>query len=174
VLAGKASGSLRMAGGAPTEVDARLDDVNVVDPKARFTLAGLGGQLRWNAGAQAQASELRWDSGALYGIGLGAARFAFSSSGGELRLSAPAAIAALDGQLRLEQLHWRPREGGHGARFQFGLAVDRLDLGSLSQRLGWPPFTGSRPKRHPRPQVSPGITDEVSNGTIARHAVYPL
>ena len=174
VLSGKASGSLRMAGGAPVAVDARLADVNVVDPKARFTLAGLGGELRWNAGAQAQASELRWDSGALYGIGLGAARFAFSSSGGELRLSAPAAIAALDGQLRLEQLHWRPREGGHGARFQFGLAVDKLDLGSLSQRLGWPPFTGSISGRIPSARFQDDVLDidgglhmQVFGGSVA-------
>src|SRR5205085_3874251 len=98
---------------------------------------------RWNAGADAQPSALHWDNGALYGIGLGAARFEFSSSKRELRLAKPAAIAALSGQLRLDSLRWQAPQGETGARFQFGLGVDELDLASLSQRLGWPPFTGT-------------------------------
>ena len=149
VLTGSASGTLRIAGGAPASLDARLTGINAADPKARFTFAGFGGELRWNAGTDVQASELRWDSGAIFGIGLGAARFAFSSSNRELRLAQPAAIDALGGKLRLEALRWQAPQGEAGARFQFGLGVDDLDLASLSQRLGWPPFTGTISGRIP-------------------------
>jgi hypothetical protein len=99
VLSGSVGATLRMAGGDPVELDARLSDVNAVDTKARFTLAGMAGDLRWNAGAGEQASELHWDSGALYGIGLGPARFAFASSKRELRLARAAEIEALQGKV---------------------------------------------------------------------------
>jgi len=143
VLTGGGTGTLRIAGGDPVQFEAHLADVNAVDPKARFTLAGLGGDLRWHAGAEEQASSLRWHSGALFGIGLGAARFDFASSNRELRLATPAAIDALSGKLRLDALRWQAPHGDTGARFQFGLGVDELDLASLSQRLGWPPFPGT-------------------------------
>jgi hypothetical protein len=149
VLTGNASATVRIAGGAPASLDARLAGINAADPKARFTFANFGGDLRWNAGADARASELRWDSGAIFGIGLGPARFGFSSSEGELRLSRAAVIEALGGHLRLESLRWQAPKGEAGARFQFGLGVDELDLASLSQRLGWPPFTGTISGRLP-------------------------
>jgi hypothetical protein len=149
VLTGSANATLRIAGGAPASLDARLAGINAADPKARFTFADFGGELRWNAGEDAQASELHWDSGAIFGIGLGAARFAFSSSKRELRLSQPASIDALGGKLRLEALRWQAPQGEAGARFQFGLGVENLDLASLSQRLGWPPFTGTISGRIP-------------------------
>ena len=93
--------------------------------------------------ASALPSSLGWESGALFGIGLGPARFPFTSSNGELRLQDPVSIDALQGRLLLDHLRWQAPEADHGAKFQFGLTMDSLDLGSLSQRLGWPPFTGS-------------------------------
>jgi hypothetical protein len=159
ILAGAASGTLRMHEGKAQDLDARISGVNVVDPKARFTLAGFGGEMRWNAGATAQASELRWDSGALYGIGLGAAHFAFESSGGELRLAKPAAIEALGGALRLDSLSWQAPAGDQHAKFQFAMAVDKLDLASLSQRLGWPAFTGTISGRIPSARFQDDVLD---------------
>jgi hypothetical protein len=84
-----------------------------------------------------------WQSGALFGIGLGAADFRFSSSGGELRLAQSVPISALEGRVILEHLRWQAPAGEAGARFQFGLGMEALDLASLSQRLGWPAFTGT-------------------------------
>jgi hypothetical protein len=159
LLTGAASATLRVSGGQPATLDARLAGVNAVDPKARFTLAGLDGELRWNAGDAPQPSQLRWRSGALFGIGLGDARLHFDSSRGELRLAQPAAVAALGGQLRLEQLRWQPPLGAAGARFQFGLSVDRLDLASLSQRLGWPAFTGTVSGRIPSARFEGDVLD---------------
>jgi hypothetical protein len=149
VLTGNASATLRLANGAPASLDARLSEINAADPKGRFTFAGFGGDLRWHVGADARASELRWDSGAIFGIGLGKARFAFTSSNRELRLAQPASVEALGGRLKLESLRWQAPLGEAGARFQFGLGVEELDLASLSQRLGWPPFTGTVSGRIP-------------------------
>jgi hypothetical protein len=174
VLTGGVTGTLRIAGGAPVNLDARLDQINAVDPKARFTFAGFGGELRWNAADDEQASELKWDSGALYGIGLGAARFAFASSKRELRLSKPSAVGALGGKLRLDALRWQAPQGEAGARFQFGMGVDELDLASLSQRLGWPPFTGTISGRIPsarfaddRLDIDGGLQMKLFGGSVA-------
>jgi hypothetical protein len=174
VLAGAASGTLHIAGGAPANLDARLTGINAVDPEGRFTFAGFGGEMRWSAGEDVQASELRWNSGALYGIGLGAARFAFESSKRELRLARPAAIEALGGRLRLDALRWQAPQGDNGARFQFGLGVDALDLASLSQRLGWPPFTGTISGRIPsarfqddRLDIDGGLQMNLFGGSVA-------
>ena len=174
VLTGGATATLRIAGGAPVELDARLANINAADPKARFTFAGFGGELRWNAGDEEQASALRWDSGALFGIGLGPARFDFASSKRELRLSRPTSIEALGGKLRLETLRWQAPQGEAGARFQFGLGVDGLDLASLSQRLGWPPFTGTVSGRIPsarfaddRLDIDGGLQMNLFGGSVA-------
>jgi hypothetical protein len=174
VLSGGVTGTMRMAGGEPANLDAHLADVNAVDTKARFTLAGLAGEVRWNAGTEAQSSELRWNSGAIFGIGLGPARFAFTSSERELRLAHAAEVDALEGKLRLETLRWQAPQGDRGARFQFGLGVDKLDLASLSQRLGWPPFTGTISGRLPsarfeddRLDIDGGLQMSVFGGSVS-------
>jgi hypothetical protein len=174
ILSGSAAGTLSLAGGDPRALDLHLSAINAVDPKARFTLAGFGGDLRWQAGEAVQQSELRWDSGALFGIGLGAARFPLASSGGELRLTQAAAIEALGGKLRLDSLRWQPPKAEQGARFQFGFSADGLDLASLSQRLGWPAFTGTISGRIPsaryhddRLDIDGGLQMSVFGGSVA-------
>lgn len=143
LLTGKASARLEMRSGAMSAMEAHFGNVNAVDAKARFTFAGIDGDLRWSGSSSTLPGSLGWQSGALFGIGLGAARFPFTSSNGELRLLDPVSIDALQGRLLLDHLRWQAPEADHGAKFQFGLTMDSLDLGSLSQRLGWPPFTGS-------------------------------
>ncbi len=143
LLTGKANAELHMRGGALQDAAGHFDQVNAVDAKGRFTFAGIDGDLGWTQQAAARASALKWTSGAIYGIGLGPARFAFTSANGQLQLDAPVAIAMLDGKTTLDDLHWQAPKGEQGARFQFGMTMRDLDLGSLSQRLGWPPFTGS-------------------------------
>jgi hypothetical protein len=138
-----------MRAGEFSLLNARLHDVNAVDTKARFTLAGIQGDLQWTRGATTLASRIGWRSGALFGIGLGPADFRFGSSNGELRLDQPVPIGALGGKVILERLGWQAPTGQAGARFQFGLGMEALDLASLSQRLGWPAFTGTLAGRIP-------------------------
>jgi len=143
LLTGKVDARLKMSSGEMSAMEARFGAVNAVDTKARFTFAGIDGDLRWSGSDSALSSSLGWQSGALFGIGLGPARYPFTSSNGELRLQGPVSIDVLQGRLLLDHLRWQAPAKDHGAKFQFGLTMDALDLGSLSQRLGWPPFTGS-------------------------------
>jgi hypothetical protein len=157
VLSGSGSAHLQLAGGELQAMAMTLAGVTAVDPRQRFTLAGLQGDLRWTAGQVAVRSRLGWASGALYGIGLGPAGFDFGSVGGELRLAAPVAVDVLAGKVSLDDLRWEAPSGGKGTRFQLGATLDGLDLGSLSQRLGWPPFTGSLDGRIPSARYERGV-----------------
>ena len=142
-LSGKLDAHLQMRAGKLFSMESSFDKVSAVDTRARFTFAGIDGDLRWTRAATPLASQLSWQSGALFGIGLGPARYPFTSSNGELRLDHAVSIPALEGRLVLEHLRWQAPDDPVGAKFQFGTSVESLDLASLSQRLGWPKFTGS-------------------------------
>ena len=80
---------------------------------ARLLRAGLAGDLRWTRDAAAVDSALRLQGGALYGIGLGPARLAFRSAGGELRLRARAhGGSCFECALPLRELQDAPPEEG--------------------------------------------------------------
>ena len=143
VLTGGMKARLQTRAGRLTRFEATLRQVNAIDTKARFTLAGIDGDLRWTRDGTSVASRIGWRDGAIFGIGLGAADFRFSSANGELVLGPAVAIEALEGRLVLDHLRWQAPQGEAGARFQFGLGMQELDLASLSQRLGWPAFTGT-------------------------------
>lgn len=143
LLAGGMKAGLEMGAGQLTGFEATMRQVNAVDTKARFTLAGIDGDLRWTRAGSPVASRIGWRDGAIFGIGLGAADFVFNSANGELVLGPAVAIEALNGRLMLDHLRWQAPAGEAGARFQFGLGMQELDLASLSQRLGWPAFTGT-------------------------------
>jgi hypothetical protein len=149
MLTGSAGARIALRDNRFHAMDARVSGLNAIDPASRFTFAGVDGDLRWTRDAAPVASRLRWASGALYGIGLGPATFDFTSAGGQLRLVEGVSIESLEGRLRLDSLVWEPPDGTAGARFEFGLAMESLDLGSLSQRLGWPDFAGSISGRIP-------------------------
>ncbi|HMB43759.1 MAG TPA: hypothetical protein VKM00_07780, partial [Luteimonas sp.] len=174
LLTGKTNIEMHMRAGALQDIAAHMDQVNAVDSKARFTFAGINGDLRWTQQGDARASALQWGSGAIYGIGLGPAHFAFSSGNGQLQLTAPVVVAMLDGTLHLDDMHWQAPSGDKGARFQFGMTLQNLDLNSLSQRLGWPPFTGTIggkiPKAHFENNIltlDGGLTINVFGGSVA-------
>lgn len=157
VLSGGADAMLQLRDGELQAMSLGLEGVTAVDPRQRFILAGLQGGLRWTHAAEAMSSQLRWTSGALYGIGVGPARFDFHSADGELRLRQPATLAMLEGEARLDQFRWQAPRSGQGTRFQIGATLIDLDLGSLSQRLGWPPFTGSIGGRIPAARYEAGV-----------------
>ncbi|MBW8369102.1 MAG: hypothetical protein K0M70_14745 [Arenimonas sp.] len=157
VLSGQTKARLSLREGRLQAMAVDVDQVTAVDPRQRFILAGLDGSLRWTAGTTPVASRLAWQSGALYGIGLGPAQFDFNSADGELALVKPSRISALEGSVSLDDLRWQPPLGEVGTRFQLGATLDALDLGSLSQRLGWPPFTGSIAGRIPAARYQDGL-----------------
>ena len=174
ILSGAASGRVRLQDGALRELALSPRGVNAIDPQQRFTLAGLGGDLAWRADGAGPAGSLHWDSGALFGIGLGPATLPFASEGGALVLAGPARVDVLGGAVSLDALRWLPPGDGHGTRFELGVTMDALDLGSLSQRLGWPDFAGTLGGRIPSARyennvltLDGGLRFDVFGGTVA-------
>ena len=125
------------------QLDVKLASISAIDDKARFTFAGVNGDLRWTQEQANIQSAFTWDSAAMYGIGLGKARFAFNSSGGSLNLNQATNIQALEGIIRVDHFRWQPPKADLSTRFDLGMSMDKLDMASLSQRLGWPAFSGS-------------------------------
>lgn len=142
-LRGALSAGLALDAAGPQALELTLRKVDVVDPMQRFAFADLEGTTRWSAGAATQAGELRWASGALYELDLGAGRFALESSKGELRLAAPAALALLGGRLRLDRFALTPALGGRSTRAELGMTLEGLDIARLAKRFDWPAFTGT-------------------------------
>ncbi|HEX5755976.1 MAG TPA: hypothetical protein VFY12_06450 [Arenimonas sp.] len=157
LLIGAVAAELRLRDSQLQRLHVELNQLGAIDPAQRFVLAGMQGDLFWDVEEQGRRSTLGWQSAALYGIGLGAAQLALESRGGEIWLRKPAQISALQGNIRLEQLRWQPPRDGRGTRFQLGVAMNELDLHSLSQRLGWPPFTGSLGGRIPAARYEDGV-----------------
>ncbi|MBP6626521.1 MAG: hypothetical protein KA187_03795 [Arenimonas sp.] len=157
VLSGAARARLRLQAGQWRDLSVGFTGVNAIDPRQRFILAGLQGGLGWTAEDAEVTSELAWNSAALYGIGLEASRFGFRSVDGTLALQQPSRVGALGGAVSLDAFRWQPPTDSHGARFELGVTLDALDLGSLSQRLGWPPFTGRVTGRIPGARYADGV-----------------
>lgn len=157
LLAGAVEAAVTLRAGHPQALRLRLADVNAVDPRQRFVLSGLAGTLDWSASDPPQASGMRWRNAALYGIGIGAGRFDLNSTQGVVSLSRAVTVPVLKGQVVLESLQWQPPGAGHGTRFQLGVSMRDLDMSSLCQRLGWPPFTGTLGGRIPSARFEDGV-----------------
>jgi len=142
-LAGQGGGAFGFDAEGLSALDVDLRDAMAIDPQGRFSLAGLDGGLRWSRDSTEANSRFAWRAAALYGIGIEAGGLDFRSSEGRLALAAPLRTGVLGGHLRLDRLVWRPARGEAPLRIEMGLALEALDLGSLSQRLGWPDFEGT-------------------------------
>ena len=142
-LGGRGQGVVAFDAEGLSALEVDLQEALAIDPKGRFSLAGLAGDLRWSRDALVADSRLRWRAAALYGIGVDAGALAFRSRDGQLQLLEPMRAASLGGHVRLDRFVWRPPRGERPLRIEMGLALEALDLGSLSQRLGWPDFEGT-------------------------------
>ena len=147
-LDGAAGVDARIEHGVLHALDARLEDVGLVDPRGRLRIDGLAGQLRHRATGSAEGA-LSWRGGALYGLGFGAIRLPVASRDGTLRLREPATLSMLGGELRLQDFELQPGGAASGMRLAFGLELDALDVGELTDALGWPSFRGTLSGRIP-------------------------
>ena len=132
---------VEMQGGALSRIDAVLQGVDLRDPTRRFVFDGLAGDLRYSASAPVR-SELRWSGGQLYGLAFGAARLPMASADGLLRFSDDVRVPLMDGVMTLREVVIRPPAGAAGMDIRFGLALDDIDFGKVSQALGLPAFQG--------------------------------
>lgn len=142
LLSGSGQAQVAMDEEGLMALDVALANTNAIDPRGRFNLAGLAGNLRWSRDSAVENSRLTWKGAALYGLGIESAELNFRSGNGQLALAQPMRAALLGGHLQLDRLVWQPARGGVPLSMELGLSLDDLDLGSLSQRLGWPAFEG--------------------------------
>lgn len=142
-LSGAMSATLVWDSDGASDIDVNLQQVAAAAADGRFALAGVSGKARWTRQDAPKEGKIAWDAAAIYGLGFGAGSAALRSSKSEITLLAPVNTALLGGRFTLTHMLLNPRHGEVGARIRLGMALDDLDLGKLSQRLGWPPFTGS-------------------------------
>ena len=141
-LKGRVHGRLRLDATGMRGFDARFDQVDVIEPGGMFRFDGLHGDLRYSADAPVD-SALRWRSGQLYGLDFGAAELPLRSAEAAIALRAPASVDAIGGTLRFDHFRLRPPNGDQGLQANFGLTLDKFDIGKLAQTMEWPPFRGT-------------------------------
>jgi hypothetical protein len=141
--AGKLTGELEVADGAPRSVDLRVEDLTFDDGARTFALESLAGAVHWHSdpAARSDDSVLRWKGGALLGLALGASELQFNGSGRQFRLLQPTRIPLLDGALALESFRIR-NAGLPSVAFMVDATLEPIDVKRLCQTFGWPEFGG--------------------------------
>jgi len=147
-LKGRLHSRLRLDAGGMRGFDARFDQVDVIEPGGMFRFDGLHGDLRYSADTPVD-SALHWRSGQLYGLDFGAAELPLRSAGAAIALRAPASVDAIGGSLRFDHFRLRPPNGDKGLQANFGLTLDKFDIGKLAQSMDWPAFRGTLSGRIP-------------------------
>lgn len=148
-LHGVLRGEVSWREGALVDAGLELDGVNAIDGAGRFSFAGLRGHPRWTADERRVESRVSWSAGALYGLGLGAVDLPLESQRGEIGLVDGVAMDLLGGRLSFDHFVVRAAGADQQARVGLGLELTGLDLADLSQRLGWPAFSGTVEGRIP-------------------------
>lgn len=148
-LQGAISAHLQTHGGAMALAEADLRDVSVIDGQQRFRFDGLNGKPVFSAHSLAQSS-LAWRGGAIHGLAFGPAALPLASADGTLGLRQAVTVPMLGGDLRFESINLRPPAGERGLEFDFGLAVEGLDVGRLAAAMDWPAFEGRLDGRIPK------------------------
>ena len=141
-LKGRLHSRLRIDTTGMRGFDARFDQVDVIEPGGMFRFDGLHGDLRYSADAPVD-SALRWRSGQLYGLDFGAAELPLRSAEAAIALRAPTAVDAIGGTLRFDHFRLQPPNGDKGLQANFGLTLDKFDIGKLAQSMDWPAFRGT-------------------------------
>ncbi|MDO5506075.1 MAG: hypothetical protein Q4F49_07285 [Pseudoxanthomonas suwonensis] len=142
-LAGAADLDLGLTGGRLQHVHARLHGVSLDDPRQRFGLDDLQGDVRFTTADAPANATLRWRAASLYGLQFGAAALPLASSGGELRLREAVDIPLFGGTFRIDGLALRPPANGGRLGAEFALQVEDVDFGRLTGSLGLPEFAGT-------------------------------
>ena len=164
---GTIRGELDIGAGLPTRAVLELEDVSFGSENAAVSLAGLRGTVRWYDDAARSAlagtidddlfeSRLRWDSGQLWGLQIGAAELPFATTGRHFRLLAPATVPVFDGAIAIDAL--RVRHAGTDEMYvRFDAAIRPISVALLSRAFGWPEFQGTLAGSIPGLQLREGV-----------------
>lgn len=145
-LAGAISAEVDGAGASLQALSLQLRGVGLAQAGKGLRLVGAEGSLDWRAVGSAPDSDLAWRQLALYDVTMGPSRLALRSDEGRLHLRTPLVLAPLQGQLRINEGWIDPLSGDA----ELSAEVQGLSLAALSERAGWPPFTGTIAGQLPR------------------------
>lgn len=145
-LVGAISAEVDGAGAALQALSLQLRGLGLTQAAKGLRFVGADGSLEWRAAGAAPDSDLVWQQLAVYDVAMGPSRLALRSDEGRLHLRAPLVLAPLQGQLSINEGWIDPlaREA------ELSADVRGLSLAALSERVGWPPFTGSIAGQLPR------------------------
>ena len=176
-LHGKMDLHVEAQGGALSRIDAILRGVDLRDPARRFVFDGLDGDVRYSASAP-ERSELRWRGGQLYGLAFGEARLPMASADGLLRFQEAVRVPLMGGAMTLREVVIRPPRNESGMDIRFGLGLDDIDFGQVSEALGLPAFqgrlSGDIPDAHyadERIDFNGGLAMQLFDGRVAFSAL---
>jgi hypothetical protein len=145
-LAGAMRVDLSGAGAALQALSLQLRGLALRQAGKGLRLSGADGSLAWRAVGTAPDSELTWQALALYEVALGPARLSLRSEQGRLHLRAPLQLAPLQGRLSIKDGWIDPLQ----REAELSAELSGLSLAALSERAGWPPFTGTIAGQLPR------------------------
>jgi hypothetical protein len=137
---GEVEGELRWKGGRLSALRLGFQEAAVEDRDGRFGLHGLTGQARWDVNRTVHSS-LQVGGGHVYRVALGAAQVEAQATDRSLRLTRPAGIPLLDGELALDSLELTGL-GTPGWAARGDAVLTPVGLESLTAALGWPPLGG--------------------------------
>ncbi len=140
-ISGRWDARLRLSGGRLQRVLATLHDVDLRDPRERFTLRGLDGTLAFSADAPV-SSELSWRQARMYGLDFGRARLPLASRDGALMLQERAVVPLFGGRAIAHDLRIVPPAADAGLQIDFGLLLEAVDVGAMAKAFGLPEFRG--------------------------------
>ncbi len=140
-VTGKISAHVRQPDGGAMSVQSKMQQLSLQDGKGRFGLAGVDGELAWSAAGDAEQSDLRWQSGNLYRIPIGAARLRLQIGADDLQLAQAASIPVFDGSLEVARLSLA-HPGGADMRGTLDAVLTPLAMQDFSRAVGWPEMAG--------------------------------
>jgi hypothetical protein len=138
---GGMSGRIVIAAGLPRHIDLKFDSVTLDDGAGVLMLDELSGDWHWRDAA-APDSSLRWRSGSVLNLKLGATSLSFNTEGRQFRLLQPARIPVFDGAIELESFRVR-NAGDPKVAFMVDAAIQPISVQELCKAFGWPEFGGS-------------------------------
>ena len=164
--AGTISGHVRYAADGAKELHLTLDDVHIDDAAQRFAVHALSGVVNWGSDPTVRTTELRWRSGTLFRLAVGAAGLAVQSRGTQFEIREPMRIPVLDGSLLIDTLTLAD-PGGAGLKWSFDGVLTPVSMEAVCAALDWPRFGGTLSGVIPAVSYADGVL-EVGGTLLAR------
>jgi len=172
--AGRASGAVDVADGGVTRLDAHLDDISVEDPKGKFSMMNVTGDIHWAADPKAPVgpSHLAWSHASAYGLSGARADVSFTTRERSFALVGDTRLPVLDGAIVVHTLAVR-RLGTDAAELDLDAEIEPISMPLLSKAFSWPSLSGRLAGRIPGVAyrdrvltVEGDIVANVFNGTM--------